>query len=917
MTRTFDRLLDLRHGERGRALLLFLYLFLVLSTYVGGKATRDALFLAHYKAGQLPYADIAVALLVGVLISLYIRVRRQLNLLSLLVGSLLFFSSNALFLWWLGQRYDYPWVAVVTYIWVGMFGVIAPAQVWTLANYVLTLREAKRLFGVIGSGAILGWVVGGLMTSTTARRFGAGYTLLAMAAALALCAILVAAIWRRRPATLAEFDETPLRSNHEAPRSLSDSLRLVTASPYLRAIALVIGLSSLVTGVAAWQFKAIAKDWYPNTNDLAWFFGSFNFYAGLLALVTQLLLTSRVLRKFGVGVALFIVPISMTLGSIGLIVFSGALAAVVVLKGSDQILRYSIDKSTVELLFLPVPPTQTFHAKLFIDGIVWRIGDGLASVAILVSVTAIGMTVVGITWINLVLLACWMVAAFFAYRQYVANLTETIHQHRLDAERASAPVLERSMTELIASKLSADDLQDVLYGMGLLEVSQQRTTHPAIRALLRHPSPDVRARAVGILSEARDTTVLPLVEDLLRDPDMRVRTEALLYLTHHAHIDPLARIEQLGDFQDFSIRSAMVAFLAWPGETQNLEAASILLDQMVTERGPDGARTRLESARLLGSLPVHFDTHLRTLLDDPDPEVIRHAIRAVGRQSQRGFMERVIERLGDPAVGKDAADVMAHCGDRVVGTLRDHLVDTEVPIERRREIPEVLLRIGTPAAQHALVENLICSDTILRFRIISALNKLRQTHADYDLDVQMVETGLVAEIMGHYRSYEILGTLGRTANADDPVTRGLRESMNQELERIFRLLQLLFPVHDIHSAYVGLQSRNPLIHDNALELLDNVLRPQLRSLLVPLLDSEVSVEERTELANRILGRGLGGREEAIAALIYSEDPWLKACAAYSIGALGLKSLEHELDRWLNDADPLLRETARHSKAQLA
>jgi AAA family ATP:ADP antiporter len=917
MTRTFDRLLDLRHGERGRALLLFLYLFLVLSTYVGGKATRDALFLAHYKAGQLPYADIAVALLVGVLISLYIRVRRQLNLLSLLVGSLLFFSSNALFLWWLGQRYDYPWVAVVTYIWVGMFGVIAPAQVWTLANYVLTLREAKRLFGVIGSGAILGWVVGGLMTSTTARRFGAGYTLLAMAAALALCAILVAAIWRRRPATLAEFDETPLRSNHEAPRSLSDSLRLVTASPYLRAIALVIGLSSLVTGVAAWQFKAIAKDWYPNTNDLAWFFGSFNFYAGLLALVTQLLLTSRVLRKFGVGVALFIVPISMTLGSIGLIVFSGALAAVVVLKGSDQILRYSIDKSTVELLFLPVPPAQTFHAKLFIDGIVWRIGDGLASIAILVSVTAIGMTVVGITWINLVLLACWMVAAFFAYRQYVANLTETIHQHRLDAERASAPVLERSMTELIASKLSADDLQDVLYGMGLLEVSQQRTTHPAIRALLRHPSPDVRARAVGILSEARDTTVLPLVEDLLRDPDMRVRTEALLYLTHHAHIDPLARIEQLGDFQDFSIRSAMVAFLAWPGETQNLEAASILLDQMVTERGPDGARTRLESARLLGSLPVHFDTHLRTLLDDPDPEVIRHAIRAVGRQSQRGFLERVIERLGDPAVGKDAADVMAHCGDRVVGTLRDHLVDTEVPIERRREIPEVLLRIGTPAAQHALVENLICSDTILRFRIISALNKLRQTHADYDLDVQMVETGLVAEIMGHYRSYEILGTLGRTANADDPVTRGLRESMNQELERIFRLLQLLFPVQDIHSAYVGLQSRNPLIHDNALELLDNVLRPQLRSLLVPLLDSEVSVEERTELANRILGRGLGGREEAIAALIYSEDPWLKACAAYSIGALGLKSLEHELDRWLNDADPLLRETARHSKAQLA
>lgn len=917
MARTLEHLLALRRGERGRALLLFLYLFLVLSTYVGGKATRDALFLAHYKAGQLPYADIAVALLVGILIAVYMRVRQQLNLLSLLVGSLLFFSSNALFLWWLGHRYDYRWVAVVTYIWVGMFGVIAPAQVWTLANYVLTLREAKRLFGVIGSGAILGWVVGGLMTSTTARRFGAENTLLAMAVALALCAVLVIAIWRRRPPALAKFDQTPLGNNHEAPRNLSDSLRLVTSSPYLRAVALVIGFCSLVTGIAAWQFKAIAKDWYPNTNDLAWFFGSFNFYAGLVALVTQLLLTSRVLRKFGVGVALFIVPISLTMGSVGLIVFSGALAAVVVLKGSDQILRYSIDKSTVELLFLPVPPAQTFHAKLFIDGIVWRIGDGLAGIVILVSVTALGMKAVGVTWVNLALMAGWMTAAYFAYRQYVVNLTETIHQHRLDAERASAPVLERSINELIASKLSADDLQDVLYGMALLEVSQQRTTHPAIRPLLRHPSPEVRARAVGILAEARDTTVLPLVEELLRDTDMRVRTEALLYLTHHTHIDPLARIEQLGDFQDFSIRSAMVAFLAWPGETQNLEAASLLLDAMVTERGPDGVRTRLEAARLLGSLPVHFEPQLRTLLDDSDTEVVRHAVRAVGRQWKRGFIEPVIERLGSPALAKDAAEVLAHCGDRVVGTLRDHLVDAEAPIEQRREIPGVLLRIGTPTAQRALVENLICGDTILRFRIISALNKLRQAHPDYDLDVQMVETGLVAEIMGHYRSYEILGTLGHTANADDPVTRGLRESMSQELERIFRLLQLLFPGHDIHSAYVGIQSRNPLIHDNALELLDNVLRPQLRALLVPLLDSEVSVEERTELANRILGRGLGGPEEAIAALIYSEDPWLKACAAYSIGALGLKSLKHELDRWLDDADPLLRETARHSKEQLA
>ena len=53
---------------------------------------------------------------------------------------------------------------IAIYIWVGVFSVLAPSQVWTLANYVMTTREAKRSFGFIGSGAILGWIVGGFAT---------------------------------------------------------------------------------------------------------------------------------------------------------------------------------------------------------------------------------------------------------------------------------------------------------------------------------------------------------------------------------------------------------------------------------------------------------------------------------------------------------------------------------------------------------------------------------------------------------------------------------------------------------------------------------------------------------------------------------------------------------------------------------
>ena len=84
-----------------------------------------------------------------------------------------------------------------------------------------------------------------------------------------------------------------------------------------------------------------------------------------------------------------------------------------------------------------------------------------------------------------------------------------------------------------------------------------------------------------------------------------------------------------------------------------------------------------------------------------------------------------------------------------------------------------MVKIGTPAAAHVLMENLLESDTTLRFRIISALNKLRRLHPEIEMDAQMLETVLAAEILGHYRSYQILDKLGSTKSGEDPIARAL------------------------------------------------------------------------------------------------------------------------------------------------
>jgi ATP/ADP translocase len=915
MNRWLERVLNIQPGDLGRGAPLSACLFLIISAYVIGKVASNALFLAQFPAVQLPYVDIASGVLVGFVVVVYLRVGRRTSLGNLLVGSPLFFATSCV-LFWVLIHYSRPtWVYPVFYVWVGMFGVLAPTQVWTLANYLLTTREAKRIFGMVGGGGILGWIFAGYLSMIVAKALGTESLLLAMAVLLVLCSAVMAVATKGGKLRLDPANDPIAGVAGTGQKDLRASIRSVFSSPYLRAIAAVICISSFATTITGWQFKALARQFSAGKDAMAIFFGDFYFYAGVLALLFQFLLTTRLLRRFGIGRMLFVLPIVVLVGSAGLLVW-GTVAAVLFLKGGDQVLRHSIDRSTTEVLYLPLPNRVKLEAKWFIDTVVWRLGDGLAGVVVLIFAAQLGWTPQQISWIVIVLILGWLAAVYVAGKQYVVVLQDSISQHRLDAEQASTLALDRSTADLLAKRILTSDPNEILYALSLFGVERQRTAHPVVRGLLHHPSPEVRQKAVSILAAVGDKSVRPSIEALLKDPDSGVRTEAMLYLVYHAHVDPLTLLSEIGDCADFSVRSGVAAYLARPGEAQNIETARQILIGMSSESGEEGQRTRLELAHVLGELPDSFDPLLATLLHDPAEPVVREAIRSVGALRKFSLASSLLELLANSEFSSDAAQALAKFGDQVVSLLASHLNDSSSPMDMRRAIPPILVSIGTPAAAHVLCDDLLERDTELRFQMISALNKIHQWHPEIALDMQMVETVLAAEIVGHYRSYQILEALRCPGDSDEHVMHALHESMHKELERIFRLLGLLYPHLDFHSAYFGLQSNNSTVYDNALEFLDNVLKSQLRAILVPLLDGKVSSRDRATIAERLVGARVGNREQAVAELVASDDPWLKSCGAYAIGKFVIKSLEAELGRCLEHPDTLLRETARAAKLRL-
>ncbi len=141
--------------------------------------------------------------------------------------------------------------------------------------------------------------------------------------------------------------------------------------------------------------------------------------------------------------------------------------------------------------------------------------------------------------------------------------------------------------------------------------------------------------------------------------------------------------------------------------------------------------------------------------------------------------------------------------------------------------------------------------------------------------------------------------------------------MEKETERIFRLLKILYPQYDMHSAYVGLQSADPVVHDNAVEFMDSVLPPEVRPLVIPLFDRDVTRRRAHRhgesdaglVARRSRGgdRGDGAQRGSVAARLCRLRDGRDAPDAVCADA-----------RRMGDAtrDPLLRATAIDAREKL-
>ncbi len=689
-----------------------------------------------------------------------------------------------------------------------------------------------------------------------------------------------------------------------------EALRLLRNSRHLQTIALIIGFAAIGAAIIEQQLNmatATTKG-ATNTDAITSFLGEVQLYTSVIGFVIQVWLTSKIQRYLGIGFALMILPTSLGLTGT-LMLVNGALWTAGLARVSDTSLRYTIDKTTREILFLPLPNELKQQAKPFVDVTVDRSSKGIGALLVLVLIKewGFGLSWQQLSWASLTMTGLWVMAALRARREYRAIFRRSLDRQDVAPEALRLNEADLSTIETLVEEQSHPDPRHVIYAIDMLEsLDKRRLISPL---LLNHEASDVRLRALGTVEraspEVRDRWV-PGVERLLKDPAPDVRAGAVrtLAAVRGDDVAPMVR-PYLADRDPRLVVTAALA-LSGSATPADVQAAIEALESLAGDVRPAGAAARREVAQVLGDIRVpEFRRLLVPLMMDPQREVALEAIRSAGRLGGDDYLlvPPLVSLLRNRLLKAAARDVLVGYGPGVVDSLAYFLRDQDEDPWVRRHIPSTLARIPGQHTMDILVDVLGDRDGFLGFEVIRAIGRLRRAHPELTVPPDRVHRLAVQEAHRYFTSLGLRYNLerGDAAARDTLLVRALAQKLDRTRDRIYRLLGLIYPWRDVAAARWSLEHGEPRIRASAAEYLDNVLDSNLRKHVMPVLE-DLPLEDKVRRGNVLIKSRVRDVEETLAQLVHDDDQVLATTAIHFVERRGLWALADDLEYALEHRD---------------
>ncbi|MCX6355793.1 MAG: cyclic nucleotide-binding domain-containing protein [Candidatus Aureabacteria bacterium] len=871
MKLSLERVLRTRRQEQPLLLLMMGTIALFQFCQILNENFSATVFLKRYGVRYLPTTFFLNSLVFLVLLLLLHRVVDRCARTRLVSQLLLLYAVTLAGLRLLilsGLPLAYP----VTYIAVKQMKYVFFIVFWTLASDIYSTRKARRLFPLIGGGAVLGTISGSMLSAQIARVTGTDNVVLFSAAGMLISYLLIG-FGRRQVARLSPLSYSPKEEVTIASlgKFFRRELFQIRGSSLLNYLMLLALLPGILGPLFEYIFKYLANQTFRSESSLLGFFGIYNGSYNLLVLIFQIVCAGSVFRRYGIVNVLFTYPCGYFLSFVALCLHFRMPTAIVG-DASLEVIDAAFYKPGCQMLYNIIPMEFRGRVSALVQGAVRRLGElagsGMLWVLILF-IPAHSLTLVGPVFALL-----WVLSTYFLRRSYSAILYRSLSEKHVNfaelESRDLCSLMTRESVRLLSKGLSSEDAGTALMAARLLSQSGIPGWPELVCAELPRREGAVQIEMLRIVGaappgevaeamlcvadrvhEAARTEVARIVRrvapergrDLFRkwakSENPQLVAESILGLKAVGeNVDEAWALSKLHSHEADEVCSALY-FIGETGDREVLPQLYPLLDSREVA-------VRAECALAVGKLGVDAAADMwEGLLNDREAIVRLKAVEGLDALGTPGAARRVIRLLGDEdgAVRAAARSLIVRQGEGAIPLLTEAL--PAAGLFTRTALIGILDQLG------------VKEQTLLAF----IDDKVREGY-------RTVARMRVLDELPAGRSCEVVSLL-------------LQNRLGEAIYEIFRALGLLLKGSRMQFILERYHDREESVREHALEALEDVLTPYLARRLLPLLE-DLPIEMKCAAGKGYYGAEAMDLGAVLEEMLKSENTAEKMCALMCI-----------------------------------
>ncbi len=820
--------------------------------------SAHSLFLAVFDEKMMARGYVISGIAGIMLTSFYAWIKTRLQVKNFAVFNLLAVTSLTFFLW-IGLIFTpAKWMILIVFIMLGPLNILAMLGFRETTDRLFTLRQGKRLSGLMDTGLIIGIIIScysipGLLSF----KFTLHNILLISAASVLTAAVIQILIGARFPMINGSVEQQP--EKYEEKKSV---LTLFRADPYIRIVGIFMALSVISAFFVQYSFMAVTREQYPAEVDMARFLGIFTGSLMIFTLLLKKLVFSYLIRNFGLRTCLAISPILIavfTASAIATGLFfgykpasgSGFLIFFILLALSrlfSRSLKESIESSSFKVIYQTIDEKVRYKIRSGINGtlneiVVLTSGIILTGLGILSFIKLIHFSLV-LVFIVLI----WAFVAFRLYKEYRKSITKA-----LEADVHGRSDTSEQKPEL-KNKFSADQTFRSDY-FGLISGDFSMLGKNGNRLYFK--------KIIDYAGSKQDISLIPVLNKISLDNsvDEEIRQQS---------------VEMVRD-----------------------------LKSLLTSRKQDDKRIA-HAKKILSGTRLPQTTEILRLLRDYSLESKKLAILMVGKFKLTDMLPEVCECLNIPGLETDAYAVLRSFDSLAVDELERYYLVSSGNTNTSKTILRLLSKTNSKESKGFLFSRVWSNSRQLKEVAVKGLIDCNFKPAEEDKDRLNKYISDIAGIM----TWNLSAKICLEKNNVTFLSEVVKKEMLRWNRFLFNILSITYDPGSISKIRENLESETVESVNNALEMIDIVIDDSIKPQLISLLDI-VPDEDKLKNLYLFFPGEVPGYNKLIEDIINRDynliSLWTKACALRNLTEIEGDELAESVVALLFSPEPIMQE----------